>query len=129
MKKVHSDCVSLTCDWTEFKQNHRQVITCNEGKGDCLPFTLLQAEASSFHDDPLIWAVEQINAIVAAIPEHPEGATLSAILVPGVVGQGGSGSKGGILLAWVHQGLTPIGEQVTSQSPPDVIAHNLKLVD
>lgn len=92
---------------------------CTETGNSCSNGRLLSAEPSIFHDGLLIEATNRINEILDALPEDPEGRTVSFI-----------NTRMGTLLAWVSHGATvaPPGA-VTNADDNATIARALKLTD
>jgi hypothetical protein len=100
-------------------------MRCIHGSPECVPFNLLEAQLSDFHNQDLSEATRKIKQIVAEIPEHPAGHKLSLLIIR-------KGSKRGVLLAWVNHGEeVPDGAQnvVTGKDSPEVIARALGLQD
>ena len=91
-------------------------VGCNEGPGDCRPVSLLEAEASGFHDASLIAATTAIKGILANIPADANGRTLSFL-----------NTRMGTLLAWVEHGHEAWEGAVTGEDDDATIAAALKL--
>ena len=91
-------------------------LGCTDGDGGCRPVSLLEAEASGFHDASLIAATTAIKGILANIPADANGRTLSFIH-----------TNMGTLLAWVEHGHDAWQGAVTSADDDATIAAALKL--
>ncbi len=91
--------------------------SCLPGAGGCYsPAKLLEAEESEMHTAELIKATNEINKILANIPEHPT-CGLSILHL-----------KQGTLLAWVEHGQAEIEGGITSESDPELVAKHFNLI-
>lgn len=91
-------------------------VGCSTAPGNCRPVSLLEAEASGFHDASLIAATTAIKGILANIPADANGRTLSFIH-----------TNMGTLLAWVEHGHDAWEGAVTGEDDDATIAAALKL--
>lgn len=101
-------CVGKLCQFA-IDTNSEEVL-CESGVGNCTEARLLEAEVSKFHDNTLSDATDQINKILASIPEDEGGRQLAFLFTPG-----------GVLLAWARHGV------VSRHDDADTIASALKV--
>lgn len=102
------------CKWVGSPKIHP--LICVDGNGSCNVAELLEAEESAFHTAELVKATKEINEILATVSENGN-CKLSFI----DTGQG-------IMLALVEHGGTPIEDEISKDSEPDVVAKHLKLI-
>ena len=106
-------CTGSTCVWVVVRGQGQ----CDDGaSATCVACSLLEADASDFHDQSLIEATRKIKRILAAIPEDSRGRQLSFLH-----------TNMGTLLAWLsHDGKASRGG-VTAEDDDATVAKALKL--
>jgi hypothetical protein len=106
------DCSGRLCGYGAFDDG----LGCDSGPGTCWVAYLLEAEESSFHDETLQNATQQIKKILDDIPADREGRKLSFVH-----------TKQGTLLAWVQHGVSFPEGTVTIEDGHDELMRALKI--
>ena len=106
----HGPCVGRMCGFAAFGGD----IECITGSGSCWAAVLCEAERSSFHDETLQKATEQIKEILGRIPPDSDGRKLSFVH-----------TDHGTLLAWVRHGGAETTGATTFESGRDEVAKAL----
>jgi hypothetical protein len=100
------------CDW-----HQNDGLSCSETGNSCSQATFLTAEPSTFHDEYLIQATQEINEILDRLPKDADGRKLSFVH-----------TRMGTLLAWVRHGAKSVPPgAVTAEDDDATIAKALNL--
>lgn len=107
-----AECTGRACGYSVWEST----VGCSSGSGSCFEASFITAQESDFHDHRLKAATEKLKRALGEIPHDPHGRKLCIL-----------NTNMGLLLAWVHHGITIPPDAVTSEHDDATIAKALKL--